>query len=78
MLPEHHIQWFEQLKLAAKNDDLTLMSCVDYITGEDRSVICMANRNKDGSVEFIHVGHLCPSDNPFEVYVPADERTNIQ
>lgn len=78
MLPEHHRQWFEQMKLAAKNDDLALMHCVDAVTGEDRSVICMANRNKDGSVEFVPVGHLCSTDNPYEAYIPASERKDIR
>lgn len=69
-LPEHHRQWFQQLKLAAANDDLALMSCTDAATGEQRSVICIAQREED-SVSFIPLGHLATGDSPYDDYIPA-------
>lgn len=72
MLPKHHIQWFEQMKLAAKNDDLALMLCTDAATGEDRSVITVAQRNEDGSAYFIPLGHLATTENPFDAYNPPE------
>lgn len=71
-LPDHHRQWFEQMKAAALNGDLGLMSCLDADTKEPRSVIVLGNRHDDGSVTFIPVGHLSPSDNPFEAYIPPN------
>ena len=72
MLPEHHIQWFEQLKLAAKNDDLVLLLCADAASGEDRSVIAVAQRHDDGAVTFTPLGHLATTDNPFDAYNPPE------
>ena len=50
-LPAHHIQWFEQMKLATKNGDIALMSCLDAKTKEPRSVICIASQADDGGIE---------------------------
>lgn len=71
-LPAHHIQWYETLIEAAKNNDLALMLCADAVTGEYRSVLALANRHEDGSIDFIPVGHLCPTENPFEAYQPPE------
>lgn len=73
MLPEHHIQWFEQLVLAAKNDDLALVLCTDADSGEDRSVIAIAQQHDDdGAVTFIPLGHLATTDDPFDAYNPPE------
>ena len=66
------MQWFEQLKLAAKNDDMALMSCLDAVTKEPRSVLCIATRPSDGYVGFIPLGHFVPEDNPFDAYIPPE------
>lgn len=66
-LPKHHIQWFEQLKHAAKHDRLALMDCAS--PDGDRSVICLVNV-VDGQYEFVPVGELCEAANPFEHYTP--------
>lgn len=71
-LPEHHRQWFDQLKQAALNGDLALMSCLDAATGEDRSVICLGQRKANGDVTFIPVGHLATTPNPFDAYLPPE------
>lgn len=72
-LPEHHKQWFEQLKAAAKNNDLVLMSCLDAVTKEPRSVICIASQADDGGTEFIPLGHFVPEGNPFDAYLPPEK-----
>ena len=71
-LPKHHLQWFEQLKAAAKNNDLALMSCLDAVTKEPRSVLCIASQTDHGGIEFIPVGHFVPDGNPFDAYLPPE------
>ena len=66
------MQWFEQLKLAAKNDDMALMSCLDAVTKEPRTVLCVTNQAPDGYVEFIPLGHFVPKGNPFDAYIPPE------
>ncbi|QDP54389.1 MAG: hypothetical protein Unbinned4120contig1000_41 [Prokaryotic dsDNA virus sp.] len=77
-LPEHHRQWFEQLKLAASRGDLALMSCIDISTGNDVSVICLVGQEHgtgEPEVLFTPIGHLCTEDNPFEAYGPPGSVT---
>ena len=66
------MQWFEQLKLAAKNDDVALMSCLDAVTKEPRSVLCIASQADDGGIEFSPLGHFVPDGNPFDAYIPPE------
>lgn len=68
-IPAHHKQWFEQLKLAASQGNLALMSCLDAKTMEYRSVLTLVGHDKEGFV-MTPVGHLCPEDNPYEAYLP--------
>lgn len=69
-IPEHHMQWFETLKLAAANGALALMSGRDAANGESISVICIANIMEDGTIGFIPVGNLATTENPFDAYIP--------
>ena len=69
-LPDHHVQWFEQMRLATKNGDIALMSCLDAKTKEPRSVICIVSQADDGGIEMIPLGHFVPEGNPFDVYLP--------
>ena len=71
-IPDHHKQWFEQLKLAAKNDDMALMSCLDAVTKEPRTVLCIASQADDGGIEFIPLGHFVPDGNLFGAYIPPE------
>ena len=71
-LPTNHIQWFEQMKLATKNGDIALMSCLDAKTKEPRSVICIASRADDGGIEMIPLGHFVPEGDPFDAYLPPE------
>ena len=71
-LPAHHIQWFKQMKLATKNGDIALMSCLDAKTKEPRSVICIASQADDGGIEMIPLGHFVPEGNPFDAYLPPE------
>ena len=71
-LPDHHIQWFEQMKLATKNGDIALVSCLDAKTKEPRSVICIALQTDDGGIEMIPLGHFVPEGNPFDAYLPPE------
>lgn len=68
-LPEHHKQWFEQLKTACMAGDLALMACLDAKTMEPRSVLTLVGRDKEGFL-MTPVGHLCTTDNPYEAYLP--------
>lgn len=68
-LPEHHKQWFEQLKTACMAGDLALMACLDAKTLEPRSVLTLVGRDKEGFL-MTPVGHLCTTDNPYEAYLP--------
>jgi hypothetical protein len=72
VIPKHHQQWFTQLKLAASNGDLALMSCLDAQTKEPRTVLCIASQADDGGTEFIPLGHFVPEGNPFDAYIPPD------
>ena len=74
VIPEHHKQWFNQLKLAAANGDLALMLCHDINSMEPRSVITLVGR-QDGDIIMTPVGHLCPEDNPYEAYLPPRTET---
>ena len=71
-LPSHHTQWFEQLKLAAKNDDVALVSCLDAVTKEPRSVLCIISQADDGGIEMIPLGHFVPEGNPYDAYLPPE------
>jgi hypothetical protein len=68
-LPEHHKQWFDQLKRAAIHGDLALMSCLDAKTMEPRSVLTLVG-HEEGQFTMTPVGHLSTSDNPYEAYLP--------
>lgn len=69
-IPDHHKQWFEQLELAAKNGDMALLSCLDAVTKEQRTVLCIASQDSDGHIQLIPLGHFVPEDNPFDAYIP--------
>ena len=71
-LPDHHIQWFEQMKLATKNGDIALVSCLDAKTKEPRSVICITSQAYDGGIEMIPLGHFAPEGDPFDAYLPPE------
>lgn len=60
---------FNTLLKAAENGHLALMECKDAKTGESLAVLCAANRNEDGSVDFVPFGHMAPG-NPYEAYLP--------
>ncbi len=67
---EAYIANFNTLVRAAKNDDLALMECTDRATGVVRAVLCCAMQHKDGTIDMVPFGHLCPG-NPYEAYEPA-------
>lgn len=78
-IPEHHKQWFEQLKTAHSHGRLALMACLDAETLEYRSVITLVGDDKEGGIIMTPVGHLCPKDNPFEAYLPpATQQETMQ
>lgn len=67
-IPEHHSANFETLKRAFADDSVALMTCGSKLG--TRTVICMVNRNTDGSMTFIPVGEMCEAENPFQHYTP--------
>lgn len=70
IIPAHMRQRFEVLQRAAANGDLCLMSCTCATTGEPRYTICLAQSVPAGDVEITPLGHLAPSDNPYDSYLP--------
>lgn len=77
-IPDHHRQWFNQLKKAGLRGDLALMSCLDVDTGEPRSVICLVGWHEgDQEYLFTPVGHLCTKDNPYEAYGPPSQEHEV-
>ena len=58
--------------LAAKNDDMALMSCLDAVTKEPCTVLCIASQADDGGIEFIPLGHFVPKGDPFDAYIPPE------
>ena len=71
-LPEHHKQWFEQLKLACLNGDLGIMSCLDAKTKEQRTVLCIKSQMSDGGIGMLPLGHFVPTGNPYDAYIPPE------
>lgn len=60
---------FETLQQAFQNGDVALMECQLVATGEPVAVVCAANRQGDGSVEFAPFAMLFPG-NPYEMLNP--------
>ena len=75
-LPDHHKQWFDQLKRAGSDGNLALMSCLDAKTFEPRSVLALVS-HVDGDFVMTPIGHLCPEDNPYEAYLPPRSEEDI-
>src|SRR3546814_14108759 len=67
-IPDHASRNFQTLLLAARNDDLALMECLDAETRELRYVLCAVGRDGDDSV-FTPFGHLAHGP-PFTAYRP--------
>ena len=60
---------FETLQQAFLNGDAALMECQLAATGEPVAVVCAANRQDDGSVDFAPFAMLF-NDNPYELLNP--------
>ena len=60
---------FDTLQQAFQNGDVALMECQLATTGEAVPVLCAANRQQDGSLEFAPFAMLF-SGNPYEVLNP--------
>ena len=64
-----HRQNFNTLQQAFRAGDVALMECQLASTGEAVPVICAANRQPDGSVEFAPFAMLF-GGNPYEMLNP--------
>jgi hypothetical protein len=60
---------FDTLQQAFRNGDVAMMECELVATGEPVAVVCAANRQEDGSVEFAPFAMLF-NDNPYELLSP--------
>ncbi len=60
---------FDTLRRAFLAGDAALMECQLATTGEAVAVVCAANRQDDGSVEFAPFAMLFPG-NPYELLNP--------
>ncbi len=70
LLPGHR-QNFETLQQAFLNGDAALMECQLATTGEEVAVICAANRQDGGSVEFAPFAMLF-NGNAYELLNPPN------
>ena len=70
LLPGHK-QNFDTLRQAFCAGDVALMECQLVATGEPVAVICAANRQADGGVEFAPVAMMF-QDNPFKAVNPPN------
>ena len=68
-IPEGHRNNFETLKRAFQAGDVALMECQCAATGDPAYVICMANREEDGSVDFVPVAKMF-DENPYDEWIP--------
>ena len=62
---------FETLQQAFDNGDLALIECQLAATGEPVAVLCAANRQPDGEVEFAPFAMLF-NGNPYELLNPPN------
>jgi hypothetical protein len=62
---------FNTLRRAFRAGDTALMECQMAATGEAVAVICAANRQPDGSVEFVPFATMFPG-NPYEAVNPPN------
>ena len=62
---------FDTIRQAFLNGDAALMECQLAATGEQVAVVCAANRQGDGSVEFAPFALLFDG-NPYEMLNPPN------
>jgi hypothetical protein len=62
---------FDTLQQAFRNGDVALMECQLSATGEPVAVVCAANRQEDGSVEFAPFAMMF-AGNPYEMLNPPN------
>ena len=62
---------FDALRQAFANGDAALMECQLATTGEPVAVVCAANRQEDGGVEYAPFAMLFDG-NPYELLNPPD------
>lgn len=73
-IPDYIKQRFATLKAAAEAGHMALMETRDTRTGAVRYALCAVNR-PDGEFEFVPLGDLNASDNPYDDYLPPDPDT---
>jgi hypothetical protein len=62
---------FETLQQAFASGDVALMECQSASTGETVAVVCAANRDPDGQIEFVPFATLF-NGNPYEALNPPN------
>lgn len=67
-IPEYARANFQTLLRAAREDNLALMECTEFGSGETRYVLCAVGHDGDAYV-MTPFGHLAPG-NPYEAYIP--------
>lgn len=70
LLPGHKAN-FDTLQQAFAAGDVALMECQLAATGEEVAVICAANRQEDGGIEFAPFAMLF-NDNPYRLVNPPN------
>lgn len=66
-----HCRNFETLQNAFRHGDVALMECQLATTGEQVAVICAANRQDDGSIQFTPFAALF-NDDPYRLLNPPN------
>ncbi len=70
-LQRGHKTNFDTLQRAFRSGDAALMECQLAATGENVAVICAANREGDGEVEFTPFAMLF-NENPYDLLNPPN------
>ena len=68
LLPGHKAN-FETLCRAVSAGDAVLMECQFAATGKVVAVVCAANRQPDGTIDFVPLATLF-QDNPYQIVNP--------
>lgn len=70
-LKPEHIEVFDNIRLAANNGDLGLMSCTDVSTGQSVPVLFLGLRDEDDQVLMIPLGVVMTPDEAMLRFTPT-------
>lgn len=71
---ELHKTSFATLLRAAQNNDVCILKCTRKSDGSDVWAICAMNRHENGDTDFVPLGELYVSVDPFELIDPPEQK----